>query len=201
MKFKYYLILVVASLLLLNCGEKEVQEINLENAIFKASGNNPSWKLEIDSNKGIHFYSNSKVSKIKTSTSNQIEIMDVAATSFHAKTDSSTIRVEIFRKQCIDSKKRSEFNYEVRVKAKNNGDKDFTEFKGCGIFIPDKRLNGTWELSKFNHRIVETKNFPHGLPFILLNIDELKISGNSGCNNFSGTFSFVGMDILINKNG
>jgi len=41
--------------------------------------------------------------------------MDVAATSYHAETESAKMKVEIFRKQCIDSKTHRETKYEVRV--------------------------------------------------------------------------------------
>ena len=135
MKFTSLILVLLASVLLLNCGEKEVRNIDLKDAIFRAEGNNPSWKLEIDSNNGIHFYSNSTLDKIITPGSKIIEIMDGATASYHAATDSAEIKVEIFRKQCIDSKTHKETKYEVRVSAKNKDDKDFTIFKGCGEFI------------------------------------------------------------------
>ena len=56
MKLKVWILLLITSALIMSCSEKEVTSINLKNAIFKAEGNNPSWKLEIDSNNGIHFY-------------------------------------------------------------------------------------------------------------------------------------------------
>jgi len=123
------------STLLLNCGEQEVKSINLKDAIFRAEGNDPSWKLEIDANNGIHFYSNSALEKIITQNSKNLELMDVAVTSYYAETDSSQIRVEIYRKQCIDSKTHRETKYEVRVSAKNSSENEFQKFKGCGEFI------------------------------------------------------------------
>lgn len=137
MKYKLWILVLIASVLFLNCGEKEVKSIDLEDAIFRAKGNNPSWKLEIDANNGIHFNSNSKLDKIITQSSKIIEIMNVAATSYHATTDSVEIKIEIFRKQCIDSKTNKETKYEVRVSAKNNDDNDFTIFKGCGEFLTE----------------------------------------------------------------
>jgi len=136
-KYKFWILALIASVLLLNCGEKEVRSIDLKDAIFRAEGNNPSWKLEIDSNNGIHFYSNSKLDKIITLDSKIIEIMDGAMASYHAATDSAEIKVEIFRKQCIDSKTHKETKYEVRVEAKKSSDSEFQKFKGCGEFIAE----------------------------------------------------------------
>ena len=126
--------------------------------------------------------------------------MDIAATSYHAETESAIIKIEIFRKQCINSKTHSETKYEVRVSAKSNGDSQFTSFKGCGSFLSDKRLSGKWELQKFNGKEVTDDGFKGGLPFIQLDIEKMHISGNSGCNNFNGKISFVGHDILVDKN-
>lgn len=137
MKFKSLILVFIASVLFLNCGENEVKNIELKDAIFRAEGNNPSWKLEIDSNNGIHFYSNSKLDKIITQSSKIIEVMDVASTSYHAETDSVEIKVEIFRKQCINSKTHRETKYEVRVSAKNSSDSKFQKFKGCGEFLTE----------------------------------------------------------------
>jgi uncharacterized membrane protein len=141
-KLKFWIAIFITSLLFLSCEENDVKSINLKNAIFKAEGNNPSWKLEIDSNNGIHFYSNSKLGKIITPSSKNIEIMDVAATSYHAETESATIKVEIFRKQCINSKNHSETKYEVRIQAKKNDDLDFISFIGCGEYIVESNFSG-----------------------------------------------------------
>jgi heat shock protein HslJ len=196
MKVKLLFVILITSLLLLNCGEKEIKEINLANPIFKASGHNPDWKLEIAENGGIHFYSHSEFGKIVTPNSEEIKIMDVAATSYQAE----NIKVEIFRKQCIDSKDSRESKYEVIIHVKKSVDKEFKRLKGCGEFIADKRLDGKWELIKFNGVELNSADFSRGLPFIQLDINKLRIVGNSGCNNFNGEFSFVARDILVDKN-
>ena len=134
MRLKLSALLLIASLMIVSCGEKEVENINLKDAIFKAEGNNPNWKLEIDSNNGIHFYSNTKLDKIVTPSSKLIKIMDVAATSYHAETELAQIKVEIFRKQCINAKTYSETKYEVRVKVKKSIDEEYQSFKGCGYY-------------------------------------------------------------------
>ena len=138
MKLKFWILFFFTSLLFINCGEDGIKNINLEDAIFKAEGSNPSWKLEIDSKNGIHFYSYSKVDKIITTSSKITELMDVALTSYYAETESVEIKVAIFKKQCIDSKESREFKHEVRVSAKNNVDDSFTTFKGCGDFVVNK---------------------------------------------------------------
>ena len=51
MKLKFWMLLLILSATIVSCSEKGVTNINLENAIFEAEGNNPSWKLKINSNK------------------------------------------------------------------------------------------------------------------------------------------------------
>lgn len=200
MKLKLWIMLLITLVLLLNCDKNEIKIIQLKDAIFRAEGNNPTWKLEIDLNNGIHFYSNSELENIITPSSKIIEIMDVATTSYHANTEAANIKVEIFKKQCIDSKEHKEFKYEVKISAKNSGDTVFTTFKGCGNFIADKRLNSKWELQKFNGVELKSDDFMKGLPFVQFDIEKMHIAGNSGCNNFNGKFYFVGRDLLVNKN-
>ncbi len=135
MRLKLLVLLLVISVLLVNCGKNNIEKIVLKDAIFTAEGYNPAWKLKIDSNNGIHFYSNSNLDKIVTENSNVHAMMDISATSYNAKTDSAQIKVEIFRKQCINSKTHTETKYEVRVVAKRNEDDNYTKLKGCGSYL------------------------------------------------------------------
>lgn len=135
MKLRLWLTLLLASIFVLNCGEKEIKSIDLKDAIFRAEGNHPSWKLELDSNDGIHFYSNSEFGKITTSNSKKNILLDIDATSYHAKTELAEIKVVIFRKQCLDSKEHKEFKFEVKVATKNKGDENFSNFTGCGEYL------------------------------------------------------------------
>ncbi len=135
MKVKLSVLLLVVSALLVNCGKNNIEKIVLKDAIFSAEGYNPEWKLKIDSNNGIHFYSNSALDKIVTVNSDVHTMMGISATSYNAKTDSAQIKVEIFRKQCINSKTDTETKYEVRVIAKRNEDNNYTKLKGCGSYL------------------------------------------------------------------
>jgi uncharacterized membrane protein len=134
MKIKKWAILLLTSLILINCGENDIEKIGLKDAIFKASGNNPKWLLEIDSNNGIHFYSNSELGKIITLDSKRNDVIDSGIISFDAEKDANKITIEIYRKQCIDSHKNKEFKYEVKLNVEQLNQKGFLIFKGCGEF-------------------------------------------------------------------
>jgi len=140
MKVKIFVLLLMTSLVVINCGEKEINEINLKNAVFKATGNYPSWKLEIDSNNGIHFYSNSEYGNIVADTSDN-SLINLSVHSYHATTNSNEIKIEIYRKQCLDSKKHSEFKYEVMVGIKKISDDEYVKLKGCGEFLNNMNEN------------------------------------------------------------
>jgi hypothetical protein len=78
MKLKLWIVILITSILLINCGKNEIKEINLENPIFKASGSSPNWKLEIGKDGDIHFYSNTELNKIIAQNSEKVETANVA---------------------------------------------------------------------------------------------------------------------------
>ncbi len=57
---------------------------------------------------------------------------------------------------------------------------------------PASSLDGNWELTYVSGSKMEFNNlFPDRKPFILFNTKESKVSGNTGCNSFTGMLSSI----------
>jgi heat shock protein HslJ len=50
--------------------------------------------------------------------------------------------------------------------------------------------NIVWEISYFKGLALNARNFGNGLPFISFDMEDGKISGNDGCNNFIGVAAY-----------
>lgn len=59
--------------------------------------------------------------------------------------------------------------------------------------VPESQLEGKWILKTINNRTV-SELFTNKTPYLIFNFDIEQISGNSGCNAFSGKFKYSGGD-------
>ena len=59
-------------------------------------------------------------------------------------------------------------------------------------------LNDIWVLDSLNNEKVNVSKFPQGLPRLEFHLDGGKISGFSGCNEFTGTYYTFEDEIVIN---
>lgn len=167
--------------------------------IFQGSGAEPNWEVKINVNGGIHFISDTEIKNAVTLNSKIIPIMDVAANSFQGETDSTNIRVEIFKNKCIDSQSGDTLTYKTKVMVKKSSDEKYYEFEGCGKHYPDYRLNDIWILVGLNGSKIDEALFKKKRPYIEINLEERKVFGFAGCNNFNGSIAFEGLDIIFNK--
>ena len=64
--------------------------------------------------------------------------------------------------------------------------------QGCSSLgnIMDTQLSNKWVLKSINGKSVE-QAFEKSIPYIVINAGSSQISGNSGCNNFNGSFSYA----------
>jgi len=57
--------------------------------------------------------------------------------------------------------------------------------------VPESQLEGKWMLKSINNRNVNDV-FTNRMPYLIFNFDIEQISGNSGCNSYSGKFKYSG---------
>jgi heat shock protein HslJ len=91
-----------------------------------------------------------------------------------------------------------EMPYGVKVVYQINTNSEVITVEGCGSYVPDYRLSGTWQLVAMGSNTIDASSTT-ALPFVTFNISERVISGNNGCNTFRGEFSSRGNLLLINK--
>lgn len=62
---------------------------------------------------------------------------------------------------------------------------------GCGVFIPDQRLGGVWQLKWLEGRSVVPGDFANELPYVDIIPEKELASGFAGCNRFTGNLIFA----------
>lgn len=165
----------------------------LENGVdFVASGSEPFWSLEIDFDKEIYF-KGLHGDSIVTEVPEAIRLQDVPATSYRIKTASEDLTIVIYDQACTDNLTGKELPKTVSVTALGR------EYKGCGSYLSDYRLNDIWVLESINDSIINIKDFPRGLPRVELDLSRNQVFAFAGCNEFSGAMEVQGKKIHFGR--
>jgi len=153
---------------------------------FKATGNEPSWVLEIDFDKRMHFKSLNHPEEIITPVPKPDIAQDFPVERYRAVTDQGELIVSIIPDTCMDNMSGEQFPFSVTVSAKLSNEIDYAEFKGCGRYFLDSRLHNIWVVEEMNGQKIESADFSNGAPTLELYSEEGKVSGHDGCNRFFG---------------
>lgn len=165
----------------------------LENGIdFIASGSEPFWSLEIDFDKNIYF-KGVHGDSILTEVPEPVRLQDVAATSYKIKTGSEFLTIIIYDQPCIDNLSGKELPKTVEVTASDK------QYKGCGSYLSDYRLNDIWVLESINEEKIIPANFSKGMPRIELNLTQNQVFAFAGCNEFSASMEVQGKKIHFGR--
>lgn len=145
---------------------------------FIAMGNEPSWALDIDLNKGMTFStleSRSETPAVKPQ-------VDKGSWLLRSETESVQLNVKIESRFCTDGM--SDRVYEYAVQATLNG----KPYSGVGYLLnPVFALEGQWELDYLSGPRIALQW--RKKPTLNFNLAEKKISGFDGCNRMMGSFS------------
>lgn len=145
---------------------------SLSNAIdFKATGNEPFWLLEIDFDKFIHFKTLNGLD-ITTPVPEGVKAADANVTRYRAVTEQEELIIQIAKRECINDMSGKKSDYSVSVDVKNNSDKDYVKYKGCGEYLADYRINDTLVLDSINSHPIDKANFTKELPRLEINLAE-----------------------------
>jgi uncharacterized membrane protein len=159
---------------------------------FYALGNEPSWSLDIDFDKGMRFKSLTALSELNTPPGRADKTQDADVTRYSAQTETGTLIATVLREECEDTMSRDSFPFHVRVEVKRMADRDYTLFEGCGGYVVDSRLNDIWVLTRLGDRILAAEDFSRGLPVIEFHLQDNRVVGSTGCNRLSGRFEAKG---------
>jgi heat shock protein HslJ/uncharacterized membrane protein len=155
---------------------------------FYARGNEPSWAVDIDLENGMKFTTMDGL----TIETNSVEInkthgADIIRIS--GGTESTELVIDITEQVCSDTMSDEKFRYAVEMDVKLEGESDYKTFQGCGQYVPDYSLHDIWVLVEANGDAIDSNRFPDkGSPTFEFFVEEGRISGHAGCNNFNGGF-------------
>ncbi|MEN8691806.1 MAG: META domain-containing protein [Desulfobacterales bacterium] len=166
---------------------------------FYAFGNEPSWSLDIDFEKGMWFKSLTDLPEMNTPPGREDRAQDADVTRYFAQTEVGTLIVTVLRGECRDAMSGERFPFKSRVEVKRSVDADYTGFEGCGRYVMDSRLNDIWVLTLFGDRKLEAQDFRKGLPVLEFHLNENRVVGSTGCNQISGKFETRGNRITIGQ--
>jgi len=163
---------------------------------FYARGNEPSWAVDIDMNKGIK-YTTMDGLIIETLSYQLDKAHDENITRISGGADSGDLIITISEEECSDSMSDEKFRNKVVVEIKLDGESEYKTYKGCGQYVPDYSLHDIWELVEANGESFDASRFPDkGSPTFEFYVEEGRVSGHAGCNNFNGGFFRAENDVL-----
>jgi len=150
---------------------------------FFAEGDQPiAWTIDMDIDKGYYFKTSNGIS-FETPAVKPARKNDIAANSYSYSSRQGDMSILVFDQPCSNTGKK----VEVTV----NG----TRYSGCGKDLYNNAINDTWILEKNGNEILNAKDFPKGLPKLVFNISESKISGSDGCGDISAPIQMQGSRI------
>jgi heat shock protein HslJ/uncharacterized lipoprotein NlpE involved in copper resistance len=154
---------------------------------FAAVGNEPFWSLEIDLEKMIEFRA---LDEEKGSVLTPVPLGEKPTTGegivYKVQTVTGDMEVQLLKQACEDNMSGRAFPYTVTVT------KDGTAYKGCGMYLRDSRLNGTWNLQQLQGKALDPKQQPGAQPTLTISLADNRVSGNAGCNRISGNMEPIG---------
>ncbi len=150
---------------------------------YYATGNEPaSWQLNMDLEGQFSFLSDgnnlSLIAKpgVKTNTGNIYTLTDAAG----------SMTINILDAYCENTK-----NQKTIVKINNK------DYKGCGMFLYDRKLEGKWQLAKIKNKVIEPSDYPKLIPEIIFNTLNKSISVKTACNNVSLAYTVSGHKLSV----
>ena len=166
---------------------------------FFASGNEPFWSAELDVEDSIRIFIAGESTLRYSATA---PVIDTAAKTITYKFDEA-VTLSIKGETCINSMSGEKNVFSVTLYLK---DKQYT---GCGRFIiasnnplisrETLRLNDIWALKTMNGKEIDRKDFPDGIPYIELHLNDGKFYGTTNCNELTGNIEVGNSYIYFNQ--
>ena len=154
-------------------GEADIARFQ-QGSDFVATGNEPSWILEVDFDSAMMFKSFSDQAVISTPVPPSQLVQDEKVTRYRGVGASVELIVQIEKKECHDSMADETFPYGVSVDVKHNAASDYKTFKGCGRYLVDYKLHDLWVLKELGEGVTVTeKDYPREHPRMELNPGQL----------------------------
>jgi heat shock protein HslJ len=167
---------------------------------FTGMGNEPFWSVDVDLGGKIVFRSLIDDNTFEYDEYSENDVVDAVRASYTALNEISEIKVDIYKEGCIDDMSGEAFKHLVVIKHRMKKSSIWTEYKGCGLYLANYRLGGTWELAIMNGKPVSEYGILMGKdnPNIEINVSNDGLTAYMGCNRISGGFEAIGNKIQFN---
>lgn len=167
-----------------------------DGVLFMANGENKSWTLTYFSSDSLRFTSN-QGSFFSAKLPKPLPAIQPDIVDYRIKNKEGEMLVHLVEEKCSLNDSEHSQNYRVTVKLDLIGDENTYHVKGCGSFIPDPNLHGSWKIIWVEDTSINEDQFEGRRPFIKIDTDEGKIYGNEGCNGFQGQIKFKAEELII----
>jgi heat shock protein HslJ len=151
---------------------------------FFAKGNTPAtWSIEMDFENFIRFKSLDGT----TQNSSMVKPQQLATVEkYLTKATNGFMEVFIYNEGCTTVSDDEKNNKKVEVMV--NG----IRYEGCGQYLYDPNLNGSWSLYSMNNMEAKAADFTKGLPNLIFELAKGNMRGNDGCNSISSSITVTG---------
>jgi heat shock protein HslJ/uncharacterized membrane protein len=163
----------------------ETMRLQLDNGTdFYAKGNTPAtWSIEMDFENFIRFKSLDGT----TQNSSMVKPEQLPTVEkYLTKATNGAMEVLIYNEGCQEGTSVEKNNKKVVVTV--NG----TRYEGCGQYLYNPSLHGSWSLYKMNNIEAKASDFAKGLPQLIFELAKGSMRGNDGCNSISSNISVTG---------
>jgi heat shock protein HslJ len=159
----------------------------LRGTAFSARGSDPAWALDIDPYEMTVFRTQGKPYYFGPPAESYTD--KNGQTYYKSVNENDSVIFKLIKSDCSDDITGQKYRYNVTV---TKGDHTYT---GCGKYLYDSRLTGTWRAVWMFDATGGKDLLPNGSPKITIDGDAGTVSGFTGCNNFKGSIELQGVDI------
>ena len=180
---------------------EKVETKSFGKSIFKGSGNEPFWSLQIDEHHTLmlksiddhQFKLNAPITEITT-------VNDANATNLSADLGDGKVTILLMENGCQDNMSGKKSSHALQVLIKNETLEKPILYKGCGNFLNDYLVNNNWKLESINGKSIT--NLPiEKTPTLNINLLKKKVNGFAGCNTFFGAVKIEKGRLVFDKIG
>lgn len=167
---------------------------------FIAVGTEPFWGVKVNENEAMYFDMMDFENHIATGIPKIMTILDAGAFAYYGESERYSVQLKVFKEKCSDGMSDIVYSYSTNLTIFDKSNAENYEYKGCGRYTYDTRLNDKWVLEKLNGKEIKKEQYNKEKPFMEFNVDKEKISGNAGCNTFFGSAEVLYTKIVFGAN-
>lgn len=153
---------------------------------FYAYGHEPAWSLDMELDGSYSFRTPEGLRVIKPAGL-MTEAADERVQRYRSVTESGELIVTIVKEPCKDHDAGKTLPYRAEVFHKYSNEERGTAYTGCGDYVRDYRIHDIWVLLSLGDNEVKAASFDKGLPTIEFHVNEGRVMGHDGCNDFNAS--------------